>query len=305
MSLIGTYYKGIVNMNEHTFNKMMEEIDSELKLENIEIYSRSLKATIKIAKRLEIKEMPLIGHAAIPGVYTADSLSAHVENWFIKRYGTKMKKDFRLCKIILILKGEAFLVGMPMIYGQIKIICDPSLKKYEIADKNEQIPIFNLLTHIEDLTPDFASTLTDSEMIDLVKFYGSTYNAIIDYYDYGLPFQQEALTDLENAVDSFFYNHQHFGQSKWSSLQFTEKLLKGVIENTGNSFPKSHKLKDLSKIVKEVAGIKICEETLSSIDCKPDVRYSAELVSDNEAVKAHHASLEVLRTIMNSICNDK
>lgn len=88
-------------------------------------------------------------------------------------------------------------------------------------------------------------------------------------------------------------------------LQFAEKLLKGVIESSGKAYPFTHKLKKLSKIINDFSWIQIDNGILKDIDCKPDVRYSAEIVSAEYAIKAHHASHALLRSVMDQLPNKR
>ena len=215
-----------------------------------------------------------------------------------------MKKDFRLGRMIIVVKGECFMVGFPLLFGRAKLICDPTLRKYPSMGINAPV-IINLLATIKGLTQALASKLTEQELKELLTLYGSTYNAITNYEESGLAYKREALTDLETAVDSFFYTRQQYGQSKWHSLQFAEKLLKGVIDSYGKPYPFTHKLKELAKIINDPSGIQIDNDILKDIDCKPDVRYSADIVSEEDAIKAHHASLALLRSVMDQLPNKR
>jgi HEPN domain-containing protein len=122
------------------------------------------------------------------------------------------------------------------------------------------------------------------------------------YYDDScFTMQSEVFTDLETAVDSFFYTRGQYGQSKWHSLQFTEKLLKDLITHYGGTYKFVHKLKELSQIVTDLSKLQIDGGLLEEIQCKAEVRYSADIVSREEALKAHHASLAVLRSIVEQL----
>lgn len=285
---------------EHQFETVMGEIDSELRRQGIDVANRSLHAPILISQKLSIDNFIVSGGDVIAGEYTSHNLGAHIEKWYKVKYGDKMKKDFRLGRMLLEIKGEYYTIGFPLIYGSVRFVCDTNLREYpSISCKG---PVFiNLLTMVEGLTKTIAKELDAQELECLCMRYGSALNAIMNYEKIGLPYEREALTDLETAVDSFFYKHKQYGQSKWHSLQFAEKLLKGVIVKCGKTPPFTHKLKDLSKLIHDVSGIQITSEMLEEIECKPEVRYSSDIVSAREAFRAHDASLDLLKEVIEQL----
>lgn len=296
--------EAIPGLDERRFSEVMEKIDKELQLENHCISGREIRAMSKVSEEFNIAEFPLRSSDIVPGVYTVDNIATHVYKWFEEKYGNKLNMENNLAHMILSIKGVQYKVGFPILYGTMQILFDPTMRKYNSLGQKNNPAQLNLAAYIEDLTPKLASALTESEIIQLVTLYGSSYNAILRYRDSGLPFQQEVLADLESAVDAFFYVHQQYGQSKWASLQFTEKLLKGLIQSTGNKFQYSHELQTLAKQASDITGIIIDSNLIQQIECKAAVRYSATLVSADEAIKAHHASLEVLRCMMDFLGNE-
>lgn len=82
------------------------------------------------------------------------------------------------------------------------------------------------------------------------------------------------------------------------SLQFTEKLFKGAIADTGNKFEYNHNLVNLAYQLGDVTGIVIDTKVVETINRKTDVRYSASLVTSIEELEAHLASLNVLHCII-------
>ena len=296
--------EAIPGMDARKFSEIMEKIDKELQLENPRIPGREIRAMSKVSKEFNIAEFPLKSTDVFPGVYTADNIATHVYRWFEEKYGNKLNMENNLAHMILSIKGVQYKVGFPILYGTMQILFDPTMRKCNSLGQKNNPAQLNLAAYIEDLTPKLASALTESEIIQLVTLYGSSYNAILRYLDSGLPLQQEVLADLESAVDAFFYVHQQYGQSKWASLQFTEKLLKGFIQSTGNKFQYSHELQTLAKQASDITGIIIDSNLIQQIECKAAVRYSATLVSVDEAIKAHHASLGVLQCMMNFLDNE-
>lgn len=75
-------------------------------------------------------------------------------------------------------------------------------------------------------------------------------------------------------------------------LQFTEKLFRGAIADTGNKFEYNHNLVNLAYQLGDVTGIVIDTKVVETINRKTDVRYSASLVTSIEELEAHLASLK-------------
>lgn len=296
--------KKIEGLTDVRFHKIMEEIDEELKMENHRVQGREMRAIPKIAEKLKIDNLPFTTSTKVGAdLYTTENIATHVYNWFKRKYGNKLNMQNNLAHMILRIKGTHFKVGFPLTFGTINIIFDSPLKKFPSIghNKNGEKVIFNLATYIEDLTPALVDELSSEEIIEIVNLYGTTFNAVLKFQSSKIPYRQEALADLETAVDSFFYIHQQYGQSKWASLQFTEKVLKGILKKSGKKIPHIHHLNELSEQVKNNSGIIIDKRLIEKIECKPDVRYSADLVSAEEAIIAHYASLEVFRSIIKQI----
>jgi len=291
--------KPIVGLTLEKFEAIMNEIDNELIAEDPRIPGRELRAIDKIAEKLNIDNFPL--HPEIPvskDGYDTNNITTHVVEWLRRKYGNKLNMQNNLAHMILDIKGAYFRVGFPTLYGTMDIVCDPSLKTYKSTGQGNNPAIFNLLAYIEDLTPKLASELTETELTTMARHYGATFNAVLRYDNSGLLFQQDALADIETAVNFCIYDRQQYGQSKWASLQFTEKLMKGILDYFGEKFAKTHNLEKLADQINKSTKLDINMELIKKISCQADVRYSADTVSLIEAVAAHHASLAILACVM-------
>lgn len=297
--------KEITGLTDMKFNQIMDEIDEELKFENSRIPGRELRAIPKIAQKLNIDNLPLTceNNKLKPNFYTTENISTHVIIWFKNKYGNKLNIKTNNACMILDIKDTYFKVDFPIIFGKVTMIFDNPLKNFNNMGQNGNKTIVNVSAHIKDLTPALFNSLTDKEKDSILTLYGTTSQSISKYQEIKFPFQQEALTDLEAAVDSFFYAHQQYGQSKWESLQFVEKLFKGLLlrAEPNTKTPHTHSLNELAEKVLKTAGITLDAETIKKIQCSPSVRYSTELVSEKEALIAHHASLEILRSVIRQI----
>ncbi len=277
--------------NETDFNILMEDIDKLLRDKDIPIYARPLHAAREVAIKFKI-DVPIVENVyAIKGNYSGFSLSAHIKRWFDKRYGDRLKIDMSLGSAIILIRNDPYRLVLHRIYGRVKLVCDKSLRKYKNIQVRkpgmERKPLYlNILNCVKDITPGLAESLNNSELREIMNF-----------------FKGEAKADLKTAVNHILSTHPHFGQSKWSSLQFIEKVMKGFLKLYQNNIPRTHSLKQISKELEKHNIPRIPISLLNNIQCSADVRYDEKLVSMDEAIKAHHSSLDILSILLNDSYN--
>jgi hypothetical protein len=277
--------------DECEFNHLMEEIDNDLKRRGILIFQRPIYIPLEIMKRFGIS-IPLVPNSPyIPGDYGGDSLSSHIIDWYQKRYGDRLNIDFSPGSVALLIKGDPYRLKLPWVYGHIKLNFDPNL------DKDKNAPLRAPFRSVEGLTSEQAKSLSRRELKQFAAFFIfalQTVQGLACITDKN--FIPEAQSDLETAVSNLFMTRPHYGQSKWATLQFTEKLFKCYLSIQEQRIPKSrvgHDLIYLSRLASK-EGLQVIPNTLLNfIQCDPSVRYGATIVDMNEAIKAHHASLEV------------
>ena len=106
-----------------------------------------------------------------------------------------------------------------------------------------------------------------------------------------------ARGDVDVAVRSLMERGDRFGASKWASLQASEKVLKAAIELEGAQFAFTHDLAKLRADLED-AGITIdADKQIAAIQCSPSIRYGEEACSREEALSAHHASLDLVNLL--------
>ncbi len=105
---------------EQEFNMLMEEIDNLLKNRSIPIYNRPIHSPVEIAKKLKISIplVPIMGEA-IPGIYDGDSLSAHIHNWYQRKYGDRLNVQMGIGTGIILIRNDPWRVTFPMIFGTV------------------------------------------------------------------------------------------------------------------------------------------------------------------------------------------
>jgi len=293
--------------NEEDFQNLINYVDTVLKNKGIPIFARPVHAVAEICKLLRISLRLTSDRPAVPGVFDSDSFSAHISDWYKKRYGDRLLIDFSPGSIAALIKGDPWKIKFPMIYGRVKLTFDPDLDKYKEPDDiaiNAPIQI-NALKSIKGLTSEIAKSLTQLEMLKLSKFYMTSFDALQRLFEIkDRPFISEARSDLNSAVDNIFLTHPSFGQSKWSSLQFTEKLFKSFLKIKNVSIPLIHDLKQLADLAM-ANGLPSFDTTiLEDIQCKAGVRYGEITVTPLEAIKAHHASIKICSLVVHAIKGD-
>lgn len=289
---------------ESEFLKFIEEIDEGFKKQNMPIFQRPLHAIREICIQLKTS-LPVIPQgSAIPGLYSGDSLVAHVQEWYKKRYGDRLKIDFSPGKAAVLIKGDPWKIKFPLLFGRAKFVFDPDLEKHKEEPKTKisEPIVANPLKCIERFTADIAKSLTKSEMSQLAQFFVSTFETLQRVVEIkNKPYIPEARADLDSAVNNIFSSPPNYGQSRWASLQFTEKLFKCFLKLKNVSFPKKHDLEFLSNLASQNGLPTISDSIIKDIQCPAGVRYGEITVTLEEAILAHHSSLKVCSVLSPAI----
>ena len=291
--------------NELEFNKLMEEIDEALKKQSVPILGRQILAIREACIRLGISLSIVPRSPAIPGKFYGNSLSSHIIDWYDKKYGDRLKVDLGLGNGAIILKGDAWKITFPRFYGSFKFIFDPNIDRYKNfpeKSKGETYLIFNPLRCIDGLTSNFAITLEKQEIENIKQFFILGINAKKLLEDIkSKPLIPEAKTDMESSVSYIFSQPPHYGQSKWASLQFVEKLLKCYLELKRIKFKKTHDLLQLATLAEQHGLPPLPRPFIHSVQCPPSVRYGEPRGTLEEAVEAHHSALKICSYIAREI----
>jgi hypothetical protein len=151
--------------------------------------------------------------------------------------------------------------------------------------------IFSVLSIV---TPSFRRELTTNETDEIKKVFRLSYEA----FTYMLmkeaaTYVSESRSDHRNAVDCLNPPNPHPGQSKWASLQATEKIVKAFTTSKNQRPNFTH---DLIKLAGEAEALglnPIDRNLLAQIQCTPKARYGEEHISLHEAIRAHLSALHV------------
>ena len=276
----------------------MEQIDAQLRAANVQIHARAFHAVGEYSKlfALEIPMLPCPNQGT-PGIYVGTDAAAHIWKWFDDRYGDRQKVFMGPGSTVLILRGDPWEIRLPRIYGQIQCVVERDLSRYanEPALRTDgQPPITNLLTLINDFPLGLAAQLTDNECVVVLDTFKDALDCMhaVEYIA-GNVFVPEALSDIHASVRHIFAVPPHYGQSKWSSAQAAEKLLKSFLKVKGISFPFSHDIRCLNNLAITGGMNGLEQEIIDQLQTPASVRYGDQTVSLQEAVAAHHASMRV------------
>lgn len=282
------------NFSKEEFENALENLDRDFIKKGIDPQFRPIHVMTLISSQLPILKdacfLPYCNEFFVSGIYTSYNLGTLINKWFKLRYGNKLSLGERAIvgRMILLIRGEPYIAIFPVIFGTVKIT-------WEV--KNIQLPndTINLVNKIENLTFQVANSLTKDEIYKLLEVYNKTYAAMYKFYESGMLYSQEALEDEHQAVDGIFHSYG-FGQSKWDSLQFTEKLLKGLYFKIENKKPQ--RTHCLNKLADLLPTLNIDKQSLNKINCSAGVRYGEIKVNKQESIDAHLASMKILRDVM-------
>lgn len=290
--------KMVILRTAEEFNRMMEEVDEELRRERVAIRARSLEGLGKVDQRLGV--ISIIGGSpepAVLGKYHGASLNAHISQWFRDRYGVRLGVG-PMGRAAFLLRGDPWTFRLPVIYGSARCFADPDVEReYDPGPKRGAVDV-NVLLQIEEFTLSYARSLQHGEREALLAVFTLAMEAFHALHTkLTRRFVGEALGDLEAAVLHVTSTPPRCGLSKWSSLLVAEKLLKSYLFGKQVKFKRDHDLVALAEHCETHGLQRVDRGLVQRIQCQAGVRYDSALVSLPDAVDAHHASLEICRTV--------
>ena len=206
-------------------------------------------------------------------------------------YGDRLKVDMSVGKIVVLVDGDLYILGIPMIMGQVRFTAQREWIQRSPISRGPAI--CNVVQLLDGMTPAKAAQLSNGAL-----------HAIRDAFEIALPachmllntpngLMHIALGDVAVAIANLTDKFERFGESKWASLQAAEKMMKTAIEMKGGTYKQTHILSTLGAQLR-VLGIDVdADAELAAIQCTPAIRYGQEPCTRAEALAAHHASLRL------------
>ncbi|MCF6189459.1 MAG: hypothetical protein L3J51_03185 [Cocleimonas sp.] len=287
-------------ITRNKFIKLISKIDNQLNTDDVQIFQRPIQAfseiTTQIDKTQKVKFFLTSKESIDENDFSADSIYAQVNKWYENRYGNLIRKHLGPGNHILMIKGEAWKVRLPLCFGRNQFIIGDSIseqkKRIKIPDGSE-IHRNNILTHIEHITDEIVRSLSDNEKEIILEEYMFGLNAIQSLRNIeNQPYMEQAKNDYDVAVENIFSKFPNYNNSKWASLQFTEKTIKSKLKSNDIGFERNHDLITLSSRL-SCLDITIPKNILKSIQCSAGVRYGEQNVKKIDALLAIRCSLDV------------
>jgi HEPN domain-containing protein len=280
-------------LTDSEFENRISEIDREQREEKIPIYARPLNAIHRYAVKYKVQIM-LGGFQLFKSDNKFDNpnLAHTISDWYDKRYGNRVKKDFSKGYVALLIAGSVYKMEIPLLFGKAVICADGKFKLNHNAVQDGTM-LLNVITCIEDLTRDLSSELSPAEENNILQVFSfaSELFELLSKESNRDSLCESAKEDFKYAVDSLLHNHLNVGHSKWASLQAAEKILKSILQRKKVSFKRNHNLRELIKSLQEIGFPAVNDDLINAIQCKASVRYGEIPFKLEDAVKAHHYSI--------------
>jgi HEPN domain-containing protein len=284
------------HLSEPEFDAVMNEIDAELRLESDTIVDREIRGWLKFCQLFKVS------------LNFDDPLAERVFDWFKRINGERLNLDADFGKSFVLIRGDAYRLRCFRIYGAVYAICSVDTLGRKIRQRTpySDYPDVNLLDDdVEGLTPELARRLLPTECAAILTRYYRVFRAFTAlegalasrHGGEEAPYMKEAINDLLEASECILRRTAHYGQSNWAALQAVEKCLKSYILEKDGSHGKIHDLKDLAEHAAKLGLPALEPQLIAAIQCRPDVRYDAELVSRDKALAAYQAALVVCADI--------
>ena len=278
---------------------MMDQIDAKLTGEGVHIISRPMLAVREVSIEYGLA-MPLIGEAKYlpPELLRNAALSEAIIKWYQVTYGDRLKVDPCAGQMVVLLDGDIYALRIPRFFGSVNFV----LTREWLADPgiSRGPATCNITQLVVGMTSAKASRLSDAALAAIGAGFdlGLPAAYALENTDHKLMFI--ARGDVRVAIDHLIARDGRFAESKWASLQVAEKVLKAGIDLAGAKFKATHDLADLCRALSDTGLVFDAAAQIAKIQCAPGIRYGDLPCSRDEALAAHHASLEVVSILRNA-----
>lgn len=283
---------------------ILHEIDQSLKEKAIPPHSRPINAVIEFGKRFQVS-LPLV--RLPPGGPTEQLATSiyteKIHRWYEERYGDLINADFsEKAKVAVLADGDIWEMRIPLIFGMAVIEVKRDLPKHSENVIGTQVLDINACASLTGITESRLQQFSDNDLNEVYGLFvvGLDVREAFNRFRKADPMFAAAEDDWFAAVGHMTNQSPNWGQSRWSSLQMTEKFMKGMIAIIGDhKVPRVHNLKELHDILARSIRSLDLQHLVADIQCNASVRYNDPNTQSTrqQAYASHKASLLVVRVL--------
>jgi len=276
------------------FEAMMREIDRAMAEKDIPITARPLSAGREIWHRYKIAFPITDPGPNDPELSPYWPLSQKVDAWFKDTYGDLLNVNMSPGATVIRIDGDLYQMTVPRFWGRGEFIA--SRRFFETENNINRGFLANILQSLDSLSEPKAQMISEEAIRSVVEWHPIAVRAmyILEATAERHDLVAEAQSDLKTAVVKLMERGDHYGSSKWASLQVAEKCLKAAIDLHGGQYDWTHKLTGLGADLAAL-GVQLgAPQILDDIQCSPKIRYRKEPCSRMQALNAHHAVVHLV-----------
>lgn len=291
-------------LSDHEFERVVREIDDELKTDGIPPHARGFNAVRHFGQRYKLS-MPF--NRPNPGApqELIDNwpYSERIFLWFSDTYGERNKIDPSAGRrVAVVADGDIWELRLPLFWGMLDPVVERKLTEPgPVMTRGPQR--HNISNGLTNITTKRLERFSDVDVDELYSQFvvGLDVCRAFDRFRADHTLFAEAQSDLATAVAMLVAQNPNYGQSRWASQQFAEKYLKGIAHLIGLTPPNNHKLKGLhDQLATKITGINF-HELIGPVECSAAVRYGEQESSRDEAYAAHRSSMLLVVGVCSSL----
>jgi hypothetical protein len=284
---------------------IVREIDQSLKDEGIPPHSRPIKAVIEFGKRFHINVPIAKLPPGAPADLVANSVyTDRIHGWYEEVYGVLIKTDFsEKSKVAVLADGDIWEMRIPLIYGLVTIEAQRGLPSNTGIRIGAQVRTINACAFLTGITEARLKQFSDDDLQEVYGLFRVGHDVREAFKRFGKddPLFSAAEQDWFAAVAHMTNQSPSWDQARWSSLQMTEKFMKGLIKIIGDhNVPRQgHSLVEVHDVLaRSIKGFNL-RHLIADIQCDASSRYHEAKTPSTlkQAYAAQKASLLVIRVL--------
>ncbi len=287
-------------------NDLLDRVDKSLAAKGVPISARPMQALGEISAQFNVS-LPI--SPPLPGmrhpVFDNWTFSEKVLQWYDGRYGDRLKVEFGPGRIAFLLRGDPWVFRFPRIFGKVVFFAIRAPRSQQTNRFSmDGTPVgHNIVDSIEALPEGFRSSLTDTELnlIENRFMLGFTALMLLEELAPKNELATLAKSEIAASVDHIMGHQPELSLSKWASLHAAEKALKAAIQIRGGPYTRTHKLDVLCQEARNAGFNLDIDSQINQLSCGAGIRYGQERATLEEAVSAHHATLEIVLNVAKQI----